>query len=92
MFLSLTGWSYSWRTYRLYSWHDRYPFTFISLQRAVEDIYSGTTTMVGTGTVPADSNKVTSCTQGPRNLHWMLEAVQELPLNFGFLGMGNDSL
>ena len=48
--------------------------------------------MVGGGTVPADSNKATTCTQGPWNLHRMLEAVQELPLNFGFLGKGNDSL
>ena len=48
--------------------------------------------MVGGGTFPADSNKVTTCTQGSENLHQMLEAVQEIPLNFGFLGKGNDSL
>jgi urease alpha subunit len=86
----LTGWSHSWRTYHLYSWHDRHPYTFISLQRAIEAICSGTRTMVGDGTVPADSNKAT--TRGPWNLHRLLEAVQELPLNFGFIGKGNDPL
>ncbi len=60
MFLSLTGRSYTWRTYHLYSWHDRYTYRFISLQRAIEAIYSGTTIMVGGGTVPADSNKATT--------------------------------
>lgn len=68
MFLSLTGWSYSWRTHDLYSWDDRYTYRFISLQLANEAICSGTTTMVGGGTVPADSNKVTTCTHGSGNV------------------------
>ena len=65
---------------------------FISLQRVIEAIYSGTTTMVGGGIGPAYGNKATTCTQGPWNVRRMMEAVQELPLNFGFLGKGNDSL
>jgi urease subunit alpha len=42
--------------------------------------------MVGGGTASADG------TPGSWNLHRVMEAVQELPLNFGFLGKGNDSL
>lgn len=65
---------------------------FISPQQAIEAICSGTTTMIGGGTGPADGTNATTCTPGPWNIHRMLEAVEELPLNFGFLGKGNDSL
>ena len=64
----------------------------ISPQQAIEAICSGTTTMIGGGTGPADGTNATTCTPGPWNLHRMLEAVDELPLNFGLLGKGNDSL
>ncbi len=46
-------------------------------------------TMVGGGTGPANGNKATTYTQGPWNLDRMMV---ELPLNFGFLGKGSDSL
>jgi len=65
---------------------------FISPQQAIEAICSGTTTMIGGGTGPADGTNATTCTPGPWNIHRMLEAAEELPLNFGFLGKGNDSL
>jgi urease subunit alpha len=65
---------------------------FISPQQAVEALCSGTTTMIGGGTGPADGTNATTCTPGPWNLHRMLEAIDELPLNFGLLGKGNDSL
>ena len=65
---------------------------FISPQQATEAICSGTTTMIGGGTGPADGTAATNCTPGPWNIHRMLEAVEDLPLNFGFLGKGNDSL
>ena len=64
---------------------------FVSPQQAIEAICNGTTTMIGGGTGPAEGTKATSCTPGPWNLHRMIEAVEELPLNFGFLGKGNDS-
>jgi len=64
---------------------------FISPQQAIEAICSGTTTMIGGGTGPADGTKATTCTPGPWNIHRMIEAVDELPLNFGFLAKGNDS-
>lgn len=65
---------------------------FISPQQAVEALCAGTTTMIGGGTGPADGTNATTCTPGPWNLHRMLEAAEELPVNFGFLGKGNDSL
>ncbi len=65
---------------------------FISPQQAIEAICAGTTTMIGGGTGPADGTNATTCTPGPWNLQRMLEALDELPLNFGLLGKGNDSL
>lgn len=64
---------------------------FVSPQQAIEAICNGTTTMIGGGTGPAEGTKATSCTPGPWNIHRMIEAVEELPLNFGFLAKGNDS-
>ena len=64
---------------------------FVSPQQAIEAICNGTTTMIGGGTGPAEGTKATTCTPGPWNIHRMIEAVEELPLNFGFLAKGNDS-
>lgn len=64
---------------------------FISPQQAIDAICNGTTTMIGGGTGPADGTKATTCTPGEWNLHRMMESVDEFPLNFGFLGKGNDS-
>lgn len=61
---------------------------FIAPQQAIDAICSGTTTMIGGGTGPADGTKATTCTPGPWNIHRMLEALDELPLNFGLLGKG----
>ena len=65
---------------------------FISPQQAIDAICSGTTTMIGGGTGPADGTNATTCTPGAWNIHRMIEAVEEFPLNFGFLCKGNDSL
>ncbi|MGI0027790.1 MAG: urease subunit alpha [Nitrosopumilaceae archaeon] len=65
---------------------------FIAPQQAADAICSGTTTMIGGGTGPADGTKATTCTPGPWNIHRMLEALDDLPLNFGLLGKGNDSM
>jgi urease subunit alpha len=64
---------------------------FISPQQAWEALYSGVTTMIGGGTGPAEGTRATTCTPGAWNIHRMLEAVEALPLNFGFLGKGNSS-
>ncbi len=65
---------------------------FISPQQAIHAICGGTTTMIGGGTGPADGTNATTCTPGKWNIHRMIESVDELPLNFGFLAKGNDSL
>ena len=64
---------------------------FISPQQAWEAIYSGITTMLGGGTGPAEGTKATTCTPGAWNIHRMLEGIEDLPLNFGFLAKGNAS-
>src|SRR4029079_11690402 len=64
---------------------------FISPQQAWEALYSGVTTMIGGGTGPAEGSRATTCTPGAWNIHRMLESVEDLPLNFGFLGKGNAS-
>lgn len=67
--------------------------TFIILvpQQVEAALYSGITTMIGGGTGPADGSNATTCTPGPWNIKRMLEAVEEFPMNFGFLGKGNAS-
>lgn len=64
---------------------------FISPQQAIDAICNGTTTMIGGGTGPADGTNATTCTPGEFNIHKMIQAVEEFPLNFGFLCKGNDS-
>lgn len=64
---------------------------FISPQQAIHAICNGTTTMIGGGTGPADGTNATTCTPGGWNIHRMIEAIEEFPLNFGFLAKGNDS-
>ena len=64
---------------------------FISPQQAIDAICNGTTTMIGGGTGPADGTNATTCTPGAWNIHRMMEAIEEFPLNFGFLCKGNDS-
>jgi urease subunit alpha len=53
---------------------------------------SGVTTMLGGGTGPATGTNATTCTPGPWNIHRMLQAAEEFPMNLGFLGKGNASL
>jgi urease subunit alpha len=53
---------------------------------------SGVTTMLGGGTGPATGTNATTCTPGPWNIHRMLQAAEEFPMNLGFLGKGNASM
>ena len=64
---------------------------FICPQLAWEALASGITTLIGGGTGPATGTKATTCTPGEWNIHRMLEAAEELPVNLGFLGKGNAS-
>ncbi len=64
---------------------------FICPQQVEEALMSGITTMLGGGTGPATGTNATTCTPGPWNIHRMLQAADELPVNLGFLGKGNAS-
>ena len=65
---------------------------FICPQQVEDALMSGVTTMLGGGTGPATGTNATTCTPGPWNLGKMLQATDDLPMNFGFLGKGNASL
>lgn len=65
---------------------------FICPQQVDDALMSGVTTMLGGGTGPATGTNATTCTPGPWNIHRMLQASDELPMNLGYLGKGNASL
>lgn len=65
---------------------------FICPQQIEEALMSGVTTMLGGGTGPATGTNATTCTPGAWNLHRMLQASDELPMNLGYLAKGNASL
>src|SRR5579871_5150500 len=65
---------------------------YICPQQAFEAIAAGLTTMVGGGTGPATGTCATTCTPGANHLRMMLQATDQLPLNFGFTGKGNTAL
>ncbi|GAJ98243.1 LOW QUALITY PROTEIN: urease alpha subunit [Geomicrobium sp. JCM 19055] len=64
---------------------------FISPQQIEAAIASGTTTMIGGGTGPATGTNATTVTPGEWNIHQMLRAAEDFPMNLGFLGKGNAS-
>lgn len=64
---------------------------FICPQQIEEALMSGVTTMLGGGTGPATGTNATTCTPGPWNIHRMLQAADDFPMNLGFLGKGNAS-
>src|SRR5581483_2699734 len=65
---------------------------YICPQQAYEAIAAGLTTMIGGGTGPATGTCATTCTPGANHLRMMLQATDQLPLNFGFTGKGNTAL
>ncbi|PPB80803.1 urease subunit alpha [Albidovulum inexpectatum] len=65
---------------------------FICPQQVEDALHSGLTTMFGGGTGPAHGTLATTCTPGPWHIGRMLQAVDGLPMNFGFAGKGNASL
>ncbi len=64
---------------------------FICPQQIDEALSSGVTSMTGGGTGPATGTNATTCTPGAWNIHRMLEAAEEYPMNLGFMGKGNSS-
>jgi urease subunit alpha len=65
---------------------------FICPQQVEEALMSGVTTMIGGGTGPATGTNATTCSSGPWYIGKMLQATDDMPMNFGFLGKGNASL
>jgi urease subunit alpha len=65
---------------------------FVCPQQVDDALMSGITTMLGGGTGPSAGTNATTCTPGPWNIHRMLEAAEDLPMNLGFMGKGNASL
>ena len=64
---------------------------FICPQQAYEAVAAGITTMLGGGTGPSTGTNATTCTPGKTHMRQMLQACDELPINFGVTGKGNDS-
>lgn len=64
---------------------------FICPQQAYEAVAAGITTMLGGGTGPSTGTNATTCTPGKVHMRQMLQACDELPINFGITGKGNDS-
>jgi urease subunit alpha len=65
---------------------------YICPQQAYEAIAAGLTTLIGGGTGPATGTCATTCTPGANHIRMMLQATDNLPLNFGFTGKGNTAL
>lgn len=63
----------------------------ISPQQYIDGISGGICNMIGGGTGPADGTNATTCTPGVFNISRMMESVEDTPMNWGFLGKGNDS-
>ncbi|WP_372343120.1 urease subunit alpha [Streptomyces sp. KL116D] len=62
---------------------------FISPTIVDEALASGVTTLVGGGTGPAEGTKATTITPGSWHLARMFAAMENSPVNIGFLGKGN---
>jgi urease subunit alpha len=60
-------------------------------QQYIDGISNGICNMIGGGTGPADGTCATTCTPGVFNMSRMLESIEDTPMNWGFLGKGNDS-
>ncbi|PWC06682.1 urease subunit alpha [Mycetocola zhujimingii] len=64
---------------------------FISPQQAEAALSNGITTLFGGGTGPTDGTNGVTTTPGVWNIHRMLQAAEEVPVNLGFSGKGNGS-
>ncbi|OTA98898.1 hypothetical protein M426DRAFT_325606 [Hypoxylon sp. CI-4A] len=60
-------------------------------QQSYEALASGITTMLGGGTGPSAGTNATTCTPGENYIRQMLQACDNLPVNIGITGKGNDS-
>lgn len=63
----------------------------ISPQQVETALSGGITTLIGGGIGPTDGTNGTTITSGNWNIDRMIQSVENLPINFGFLGKGNCS-
>ena len=61
---------------------------YISADLPEFGLVNGITTLFGGGTGPADGSNATTCTPGKFHITRMLQAVDDMPANFGFLAKG----
>ena len=64
----------------------------IAPQQAYHCLSNGVTTLVGGGVGPTDGTNGTTITSGTWNMKRMLQSIDGLPVNYGFLGKGNCSV
>lgn len=62
---------------------------FVDVNQIPTALASGTTTLIGGGTGPAEGSKATTITPGEWWIHRMLEATDDLPVNIGLFGKGH---
>jgi urease len=64
---------------------------YICPQLCEEALTSGVTTLLGGGFGPTTGTCATTCTTHPNHMRLMMEATDNIPMNFGFTGKGNSS-
>ncbi|GFG17623.1 amidohydrolase family protein [Aspergillus udagawae] len=64
---------------------------FLDPGQVVEGLCNGLTTFLDGGTGPSTGSNATTCTPGPENIKRMIEACDDLPVNIGITGKGNNS-
>lgn len=64
---------------------------FICPQQAEESLASGVTTHLGGGTGPSTGTNATTCTPSKTYIGQMLRALDDIPMNYGITGKGNDA-
>ncbi len=64
----------------------------IAPQQAYSCLSNGITTLIGGGIGPTDGSNGTTITPGIWNMYRMLQSVENIPINYGFLGKGNCSV
>ena len=60
-------------------------------QQAEESLASGITTHLGGGTGPSTGTNATTCTPSKTLIRSMLQAIDNIPINYGITGKGNDA-
>src|SRR5699024_3007920 len=61
---------------------------FINPAQVDVALAGGTTTLIGGGAGPGAGSRATTATPGPWNIHTMLKALEDFPINVGLTGKG----